>query len=361
MPTNFSMSMLTVATMRYARVYIDALEVELPTEVITMRYHENQLAPLLKQLQLPIGHIEAITGISERRFWPDGASLVDGAQRAARRALDQSGVKASDLGALIYTSVCREHFEPATACLIAGALEVPPNAMVYDLSNACLGALNGIIELANHIELGHFRAGLVIACESARPIIEQTIKAMLKAGTAEFFAQSVATMTGGSGAVAILVTDGSFAAGGHHQLLGGVVRSASQHHDLCRWGYTENEDGSYIQSMTTDARAVLHHGLDLGRATWRAFLQAMDWEPQSIDRTITHQVGRTHRQKMLNSIERSIDQDYPTFQHLGNIGSVSVPLTASLAAANGFIQPGHRVAWLGIGSGLNCLMLGIQW
>lgn len=361
MPTNFSWPMLTVSTMRYTRVYIDALAVELPTEVVTMSHHEHQLAPVLSQMNVPVGHVETITGIAERRFWPVGAGLVEGAEKAARKALDKAGLKASDLGALIYTSVCREHFEPATACLIAGALKLPAEAMVYDLSNACLGALNGLLEVANHIELGHFRAGLVVACESARSIIEQTIQAMLQDGSANFFMRSMATLTGGSGAVAILVTDGSFAGGERHQLLGGVLRSATEHHSLCRWGFTENEDGTYTQTMATDARAVLQHGLELGKATWQAFLRTMDWDPQSIDRTITHQVSRTHRQQMLGSIERSLDQDYPTFHRLGNIGSVSVPLTAALAAEDGFLQPGQRVAWLGIGSGLNCLMLAIQW
>ena len=53
--------------------------------------------------------------------------------------------------------------------------------------------------------------------------------------------------------------------------------------------------------------------------------------------------------------------DFTTFGHLGNTGSVAVPLTAAIAAERGVFAPGHRVAWLGIGSGLNCLMLGVEW
>ena len=34
-----------------------------------------------------------------------------------------------------------------------------PGAAVYDVSNACLGVLNGMVDIANRIELGQIRAG----------------------------------------------------------------------------------------------------------------------------------------------------------------------------------------------------------
>ena len=84
---------------------------------------------------------------------------------------------------LIYAGVCREHFEPATACRVAAALGVSPNAAVYDVSNAYLGVLNGIVEIANRIELGQCKAGLVVSCETAREINEVMIDRMVRQGT----------------------------------------------------------------------------------------------------------------------------------------------------------------------------------
>jgi 3-oxoacyl-[acyl-carrier-protein] synthase-3 len=43
------------------------------------------------------------------------------------------------------------------------------------------------------------------------------------------------------------------------------------------------------------------------------------------------------------------------------MGTVSLPLTAALAEEREFLLPGDRVGFLGIGSGLNCLMLGLQY
>ena len=46
---------------------------------------------------------------------------------------------------------------------------------------------------------------------------------------------------------------------------------------------------------------------------------------------------------------------------LGNMGTVSLPITAAIAKERDFLLPGDIVGFLGIGSGLNCLMLAIQW
>jgi len=43
------------------------------------------------------------------------------------------------------------------------------------------------------------------------------------------------------------------------------------------------------------------------------------------------------------------------------MASVSLPASFSLAVDAGFIETGHRVMMLGIGSGLNCLLLGVDW
>ena len=64
---------------------------------------------------------------------------------------------------------------------------------------------------------------------------------------------------------------------------------------------------------------------------------------------------------MLSALEISEENDFFTFPFLGNVGSVSVPLSTAIADERGFFCRGQKVALLGIGSGLNCVMLGIDW
>jgi len=347
--------------MKYSKVYIESLGYELAPVVVTSSELEARLEPLYKSLHFAPGQLEALTGIRERRWWEPGFPLSKGATAAAKKALATAGVSANELGALIYTGVCREQFEPATACRVAASLGISGNAAVFDLSNACLGVLNGILEVANRIELGQIKAGLVVSCESAREINDIMIGRMLAERNMEKFASSLATLTGGSGAVAVLLTDGSFSRSGRRRLKGGITQAAPEHHALCLWGVSPDGKGGYQQSMSTDAVNVMNYGVELGRRTWSAFLPEVGWTDSEVDRVVCHQVGSAHQSAILKTLGIPLDKDFTTYEFLGNMGTVSLPLTAALADERDILSAGDKVAMLGIGSGLNCLMLGVDW
>jgi 3-oxoacyl-[acyl-carrier-protein] synthase III len=346
---------------KYSRVHLTALGYELGPQVVTSAELEERLAPAYRRLNLHPGQLEAWTGIAERRWWQPDARLSAGAAIAARRALAKTSVQAADLGVLIYAGVCRENFEPATACAVADALGVRGGASVYDLSNACLGVLNGMLDIANRIELGQIRAGLVVSCESAREINEIALERMLGEVNMDQFAEALATFTGGSGAVAMLLTDGSFQGTKGHRLLGAVSQVAPEHHELCRWGLAPSAGRQQVQYMATDSVSVLKHGVQLGRETWQVFLKAMDWSPAQVERVICHQVGSGHQDAILNSLQLPREKDFTTYRFLGNMGTAALPVTAAIAEERGVLKPGQRVGFLGIGSGLTCLMMGLEW
>lgn len=362
--------------MKYTRTALDAVGYELAPHVVSSAAIEARVEDVYAALRIAPGQLEALTGIRERRWWDPDFRLSDGAISAGRKALENAGVSPRDIGALIYAGVCRENFEPATACRVAEGLGVSGDAAVYDLSNACLGVLSGVLDIANRIELGQIRAGLVVSCESARDINEIAMERLLAERRMEVFKESLATFTGGSGAVALLLSDGSFGVKGR-RLLGGALRAAPEHHGLCRWGLV-GESGhagrraasatsaggsrnALLEVMETDAIGVLKNGVALGRSTWEAFLKELRWRGEDVDRVICHQVGSANKQGILTALGIPAEKDFSTYEYLGNMGTVSLPLTAELASERGFLKSGDRVAFLGIGSGLNCLMLGWQW
>ena len=383
--------------MKYNRVHIEAIGYELPPVVVSTAELEARLKPLYDAHKMPSGQLELLTGITERRWWEKDYLLSTGATAAARKALAQANFAAADLEMLIYAGVCREAFEPATACSVAANLGISPDAAVYDLSNACLGVLNGVVEIANRIELGQCSAGMVVSCETAREINDNVIDRMASTKSLDLFRSSVATLTGGSGAVAVLVTRDDISAEKRRRLVGGATKNAPQHHALCRWGlenafpppigrlletdlsgtvqrYLGANAGAIVQKsidvgmkhvmvpfMETHAGEVLKHGVDLGFRTWTSFLSKLGWAAGSLDKVICHQVGAGHRDAVLKAFGISPDKDFNTYPFLGNIGTVSLPITAAIAEEREFLLPGDRVGWLGIGSGLNCLMLGIEW
>ena len=345
--------------MKYSNVYLDAIGYELPPVVVTTQELEERLRPVYAALHLAEGQLEALTGIAERRWWEPGYPPSRGAVQAARKTLAMSNVRPDDVEVLIYAAVCREEFEPATACRVAADLGVSPEA-VYDVSNACLGVLNGIVDIANRIELGQVRAGLVVSCETAREINDAMIETMLRSCNMDVFKKSLATLTGGSGAVAVLITDGSFSSTPRRRVLGGTMQAAPQHYGLCRWGL-EGMLNALRQFTCTDSAAILRYGVELGLRTWNAFLNRLGWAADTVDKVICHQVGASHRETILKTLGIAEEKDFSTYPYLGNMGTVSLPLTAALAEEREFLRPGDRVGFLGIGSGLNCLMLGVEW
>src|SRR5262245_32927436 len=334
--------------MNYNRVHIEAIGYELPPVVVSTAELEARLAPVYQALKMAPGQLELLTGINERRWWEPGFPISLGAAAAAKKALAAADLSATDIDVLIYAGVCREQFEPATACAVAHELKINPNASIFDLSNACLGVLNGIVDIANRIELGQAKAGLVVSAETAREINENVIDRMVRTKSVELFRESVATLTGGSGAVAVLVVGEELSRQRRRKLLGGVTQNAPQHNSLCRWGLqsilpvagaaaervlgqnalalmqkgVDNASALMVKGMDyglrhvmipfmeTHAGDVLKYGVELGLRTWQNFLTKFGWRSDQLDKVICHQVGAGHREAVLKAIGIPPEKDF---------------------------------------------------
>lgn len=353
--------------MQYARVFIDDISYQLAPRIISSEEIERRLDPVYKALRIPKGQLKAFTGIEQRRWWNEGFRYSDGAIAAAQKCLDKTNFDINNIGAIIYTGVCREGFEPATACRVAAKLGANSQTIIHDISNACLGAMNGIIDIANRIELGQIKAGLVVSCESAHTIVESSIEYLLDNPTMAVFADTLATLTGGSGATAILITDGSFAKDQSYQELKGhklltvTSRTSAADFEICRWGMEPASPGLFKEVMATDATLLLKKGMDLGNLTWQDFLVESNWQRADVDKLICHQIGSVNRKHVLEQLKISEEQDFITFPTLGNMGTVSLSVTAAMATEQGFLKKNDKVAFLGIGSGLSCIMMGLEW
>ncbi len=348
--------------LNYLHVCLEAFGYALPETTVRSVELEQELAPIYERFGLHEGRLELMTGIRERRFWDEDSLPSDGSTQAGRRALEKSGVTADQIECLLHTSVSRDCLEPATASVVHDNLGLPAKSIIYDISNACLGFLNGITSLANMIELGQVKRGLIVAGESSRQLVRTTITQLLKARnlTRRDLKTAFASLTIGSGAVALVMTHDSVSQTGH-RLLGGAVRTASHHNDLCRGSADTGFAADTAMSMQTDAETLLEGGCRLALETWEAFKQALHWTTEGVDRSYCHQVGAAHRDRLYEAIGLDPAKDFSTFDLLGNVGSVSLPLTMALGLERDPPRRQEKIAMLGIGSGLSSVMLGVQW
>ena len=348
--------------MKYQRVFVESFAATFPDEVLTTDALERQLEPLYSRLKLPEGRLELMTGIKERRLWPKNELPGTQSIETVRTLLEQSGVDRSKIGCFVHASVCRDFLEPATACRVHEANGLPPHCAVYDVSNACLGLLSGMIQIANMIELGQIEAGIVVGTESSRSLTEATIRQLNTDPTInrKNLKSAFASLTIGSGSAAVLLTNERLSTT-HNRLVGGVARANTEQCRLCQ-SETDQSGGDTMQPlMQTDSEKLMHEGVATAKLAFDEFLPTVDWQPETIKRTFCHQVGKMHQRLLFETLGLTPELNFATLPYLGNTGAVALPTAAAVGTQAGFVQSGDRVALMGIGSGINVVMLGIEW
>ncbi|MBT3921666.1 MAG: 3-oxoacyl-ACP synthase III [Nitrospina sp.] len=348
--------------MHFDKVYIEGLAYHLPENIVTSVEIEDRLSPLYDRLKLPQGRLELMSGIRERRFWGKETLPSEVATLAGQKAIAQSGVDPEKIGCLISASVCRDFLEPSTASVIHNNLKLPGEAFVFDVSNACLGVLNGMSIIASMIEQNQILAGLVVAGENGGPLVNNTIETLLarKDITRSEIKSSFASLTIGSSAVGVVLAHEKIAKQGH-RLVGGISMAETQFNHLCRGNDDSGAGGEWSPLMDTDSETLMQEGCRLAGKTWVRTREVLGWNNEEISRVFCHQVGKGHRKLMYEKVGLDPEKDFSTLEFLGNTGSASLPTTLAMGIEKKVLNPGDKAALLGIGSGLNCLMMGVEW
>jgi 3-oxoacyl-[acyl-carrier-protein] synthase III len=334
-------------------VAIEAIAYELPPHRVTSAELEDRLAPTMERLGVPKGRIEELTGIRERRHWDVGVTPSAAGTRAARAAIEQAGIDPRELGCLINASIGRDYIEPATSCFVHGALQLAPTCINYDVSNACLGFVTGIINIGLMIEVGLIRYGMVVSGDNFRKGVDRTVR--LLAGPdvdMQTFRDNFASLTLGSSAVAAILCHKDLSRSGH-SVNGFVTMAATEHNQLC---VAQNH------YMRADPSGLLTHGVALAKAAWhKAETELPCWSDAEIGQYAPHQVGSRHCAALVQLLSLTPGKMFLNFMTLGNIGSAAVAVSLAQAAETGNVKKGDHVGLIGIGSGLNCSLMSINW
>ncbi|MFH1462929.1 MAG: 3-oxoacyl-ACP synthase III [Pseudomonadota bacterium] len=338
--------------MRYQNTCIEAVSYELPRAVVTTASIERALGGLYGRLGISSGTLQALTGVEARRFWEAEVTPSDAATLAAEKLFAEAGFPRERVQVLVSTSVCRDYLEPSVASLVHGNLRLGSHCANFDVGNACLGFMTGLTMVANMIELGQITAGLVVAGESSRQVTEATIARLQQPGLCfSDFRDNLATLTLGSAATAMLLVHRDLTRAGH-RLLGGATGAATAFCRLCLGTET---------GMRTDPARLLAEGVKLAGHTWRQALAELDLTVADVREFAMHQVGKGNHDSIVRALGLPDERALRTYPDYGNVGAAGVPLTLARAVDLGRVAPGDRVALMGIGSGLNCQILGVAW
>ena len=343
--------------MKFSNVAIESIAYALPNEVWTSADVEAKLAPVYERLRLPEGRLELMTGIRERRFWPADTPASVASAKAGEAVLAKTQFNREDIDLLVHSAVCRDRLEPATASYVHGLLGLSGGTQIFDVSNACLGFLNAMVVAGSMIESGQIERALICSGENGRPLVENTLQQLQNPElTRKTIKPYFANLTIGAGAVAAVLCRKDLAPVSSLQLRAAVVETDTSHNELC-----QGDSAGDALEMLTDSEELLVAGIGVATRAWQRFVDTTGWTAETPDRVITHQVGKAHTRELFNALGLDLSKDYTTFETLGNVGSVSCPITLARAIEGQAYLPGQKAALLGIGSGLSSLMLAVEW
>ena len=349
---------------RFENVRIDSFALNLPTQAISSAEIEERLAPVFKRLHIPRGTFEKLTGIKKRHHWNMEVSPSQVSTVAAAKALEASAIKPEDIKALLNCSITRDYFEPATSCIVHNDLNLPECALVFDISNACLGFMNGITVMSNLIESGIIGAGLLVSGETIHKPVEHCINHILSREdiSRDELIKLLPTLTLGSGAVAYILAHKDLTPS-THKILGGVTRSATRHKDLCNGNgdFCHFHDGDFDPIMTTESGKLISEASKLGGKAWVQLSELLGWSKEDVDHVFCHQVGRQVNEAFYREMGLDYSKEFTIYERYGNLASAALPTALAIGAHEKDLKPGEKIVLTGFGSGLNALFLGLEW
>lgn len=229
--------------------------------------------------------------------------------------------------------------------------------MFFDLSNACLGMMSSFVVAANMIDNGLIKHALIVSGENGGPLLFQTIEHLLKDNdiTRKSIKKYIANLTIGAAAVAFTISHRDYVKEGH-LLLGGVSLVDSSANVLCRGG-----GDTQSLMMETDSEELMKSGVALAEKTWEETKRELGWSNKDVDCFVGHQVGVAHETLLKQILKLENCPTFTTYEYLGNTGASALPITLNIFDEQKKIPKESLVGLLGIGSGLNSIMLGVKW
>jgi 3-oxoacyl-[acyl-carrier-protein] synthase-3 len=179
----------------------ESMGVYLPERVVSTQELINRMS------NKPLFNLFSLTGIKNRRWRSESEDSFTMAMDAARSCLLKSQYEARDLDVIICSSISRFKdgavnlwMKPEMSKFLKKALGLRPQAMCFDMTNACAGMLTGVHILDNMIKSGAVGNGMVVSGECITPIAEAAVREIKDPVDPQFASLTV----GDSGAAVIM-------------------------------------------------------------------------------------------------------------------------------------------------------------
>jgi len=294
------------------------------------------------------------TGIEERRWVEEGTTGADMAARASRMALEDAGIPAAEVDAVVLATLSPDHFFPGTGVFLARELGLG-TAPAIDLRAQCSGFVYGLQVADALIRTGQYRTILLVGVE-----IQSTGLDLSTEG------RDMAVLFGdGAGAAVLQATEEEgrgvlsthiHAEGEHAEILWGDAPASWRHPRISQ----EDFDLRRVYPSMT-GREVFKHAVTRMPEVVKEALDANGLEASDIDLLIPHQANLRISQMVQKRLKLSDDQVFNNIQRYGNTTAATIPIALSEAVREGRLNRGDLLCFTAFGSGFTWGSALLRW
>ncbi|MFK7745650.1 MAG: beta-ketoacyl-ACP synthase III [Roseobacter sp.] len=289
--------------------------------------------------------IRARSGIERRHFAADGETTSVMAARAARAAMDQAGLTAADIDAIIVATSTADLTFPSAATMVQAELGMT-NGFAFDVQAVCAGFVFALSNANALILSGQAKRVIVIGAETFSRIMDWTDRS-----TCVLFGD-------GAGALLLEAQEGA-GTSEDRGILSTDLNSDGRHKDLLYVdGGVSTGTTGYLRMQ---GNQVFRHAVEKLAATATTALERANLTAADVDWVVPHQANIRIIQGTAKKLGLPMENVVVTVQDHGNTSAASIPLALSVGHARGQIKQGDLVVTEAIGGGLAWGAVVLRW
>ncbi len=304
------------------------------------------------------------TGIEERRFAEEGVGCADLALPAAEMAIEQAGIKKTDLDMIILATLSSDHCFPGSGVYLQRKLGLCEGSNAkfvpcMDVRNQCSGFLYSLGTATSMVKSGAMKNVLVVGSEVHSAALDLTTRG-----------RTVASLFGdGAGAVVVSATEEDRgvrtwklgADGRHADIL------AQKIWDISKRPFIPNDANGVGQVQPEmmwaqmQGKTVFKHAIERMAMVLMEACMAEGITGENIDLFVFHQANLRINQYLQQMLGIPDSKVVHNIQRYGNTTAATIPILLAEATRSGKLKKGMKVAMVAFGSGFTWGAAIVDW
>ena len=313
------------------------------------RVHNDDLAKIMETSD---EWIFSRTGIHERRFCEKEESAGTLAIEAGKKALEEAGVPASDLGVILVASMSPDFSSPSMAAILAKELATAEDCIALDINAACSGFVYGLEVVRGLLAFSRKKRALVVGTEQLSRLLkmeDRTTSVLFGDGAGAAVVEEsetdYASFLGARGDFSIVAPacyTGAF---------DGFYEDGTENPEKLGQGATEGKHEK-IDHLMMDGKSVFLFAIDIIPKCIEGILKKTGERLEEIDHVVCHQANSRIIRNVVRHLKAEPGQFFEDMELYGNTSGASIPIALKDMEEQGLLKTGEKLLLIGFGAGL---------